>query len=168
MDHNGMLSAYQFQRQYLTLLVEDIPEEKMTFQPAGVVNHPAWQLAHLAVVQDRLVQILGGKSKLDPDWEKRFGRGSTPAPAGAGHPTRADLLGIIDERRGEFVRLFSRLGAEELAKQPSVPGVPPLFKSLGMFLTFVMMSHESTHLGQLSVWRRAMGMCEALSKLPRN
>ncbi len=82
MDHNGMLSAYQFQRQYLTLLVEDIPEEKMTFQPAGVVNHPAWQLAHLAVVQDRLVQILGGKTRLEPDWENRFGRGSTPARPG--------------------------------------------------------------------------------------
>ncbi len=168
MDNNCILSAYQFQRQYLTLLVEDIPEERMTSQPPGIVNHPAWQLAHLAVVQDRLVQILGGKSRLDPDWEKRFGRGSTPASAGAGHPTRADLLGIIDERRGEFVRLFSRLGAEELAKPPGVPGIPPRFSSLGMFLTFVMMSHEATHLGQLSAWRRAMGMCEALSKLPKN
>ena len=165
MDNNAIVSAYQFQRQYLALLVEDIPEEKMTFQPAGIVNHPAWQLAHLAVVQDRLVQILGGNTRLDPDWEKRFGRGSTPAPAGTPHPTRADLLGIIDERRGEFVRLFSRLSAEDLAKPPGVPGIRPLFTTLGMFLTFVMMSHESTHLGQLSVWRRAMGMPEALSKL---
>jgi uncharacterized damage-inducible protein DinB len=168
MDNNAIVSAYQFQRQYLTLLVEDIPEEKMTFQPGGIVNHPAWQLGHLAVVQDRLVQILGGKSKVDLDWEKRFGRGSTPAGAAAMHPTRADFLGLIDERRREFVRLFSRLGAEDLARPPGVPGISPFFTSLGMFLVFVMMSHESGHLGQLAAWRRAMGMPEALSKLRRD
>jgi uncharacterized damage-inducible protein DinB len=167
MDTNAILSAYQFQRLYLTLLIEDIPEEKLTFQPAGIPNHPAWQLGHLTVVQDRLVQILGGKSDIDPDWEKRFGRGSTPAAA-VPHPTRSDFLGVLDQRRAETVRRFSALTQEDLAKPPTIPNVNPMFTTMAMFLTFVMMSHESGHLGQLAVWRRATSMPEALSKLRRN
>jgi len=32
-----------------------------------------------------------------------------------------------------------------------------LFPTLGDFLFFVMVVHEAMHLGQLSMWRRAMG-----------
>jgi uncharacterized damage-inducible protein DinB len=165
MDTKEIISAYEFQRHYLNLLVEDIPEEKMSVQPGGIVNHPAWQLGHLTVTQDRLAQMLGGKSKLDPDWEKRYGMGSTPSAQGSANPTRADFLSILDSQRKEYVRQFNQLSGEDLAKPPSIPGVPPFFTSLGMFLVFIMMSHESGHLGQIASWRRAMGMPQALSKL---
>jgi|HubBroStandDraft_4_1064222.scaffolds.fasta_scaffold282060_2 hypothetical protein len=165
MDTKAILSAYEFQRQYLSLLVEDIPEDKMSAQPGGIVNHPAWQLGHLTLTQDVMVKILGGNSRLDPDWEKRFGRGTIPAGAGSVHPAKSDFLALLDGQRREYVRLFSRLSSDELAKPPTMPGIPPLFTSLGMFLVFLMMSHESGHLGQIASWRKAMGMPQALSKL---
>jgi hypothetical protein len=166
MDNSAVLSAYGFQRKYLSLLVEDIPEEKMCVQPGGVVNHPAWQLGHLVSVQDQLVQRLGGKSNLDADWGKRFGRGSIPSPDVRAHPKRSEFLGKLDERRGEYVRLFSNLSSDDLAKAPPPEAkLPAFFTSMGMFLLFVMISHESTHLGQLATWRRAMGMSAALSNM---
>jgi hypothetical protein len=167
MNRNDILSTYDFQRKYLTLLVEDIPEENLGTQPTGMPNHAAWQLAHLVAVQDRLVQMAGGKSTLGEDWWQKYGRGSTPAPQGTPHLTKAELLQMLDERRAEYVKLFNSLNGDELAKKPSMPNPNPLFTCQGMFLTFIMLTHEATHLGQLAMWRKAMGMSEALSKMPR-
>jgi hypothetical protein len=167
MNRQEILSVYDFQRNYLTLLVEDIPEERLSTQPTGMKNHPAWQLAHLVAVQDRLVQMAGGKSTLGENWWQKYGRGSTPAPQDAPHHNKKELLQMLDERRGEYVKLFTNLGSDELAKKPGMPNVNPIFTSHGMFLTFIMLTHESTHLGQLAMWRKAMGMSEALSKMQR-
>lgn len=167
MNKNEILSVYNFQRHYLTLLVEDIPEEKLSVTPEGMINHPAWQLAHLVAVQDRLVQMAGGKSTLGEEWWQKYGRGSKPARQGAPHPSKAELIRMLDERRAEYVKLFNDLSGDALGQKPTMPNVNPLFTSHGMFLTFIMLTHESGHLGQLAMWRRAMGMCEALSKMQR-
>jgi len=165
MNNSVILSAYAFQRHYLKLLVEDIAEERMTAQPGGIVNHPAWQLGHLVVVQDRLVRMLGGNSKIEADWETRYGRGSVPSPDRSAHPSKADFLRTLDERRGEYVRLFGSVSSDDLAKPPPGGKIPQAFTSMGMFLLFIMTTHEGTHLGQLAAWRKAIGLPQALSKL---
>ncbi|MGA3067527.1 MAG: DinB family protein [Tepidisphaeraceae bacterium] len=167
MDKNVVLDLQAFQRGYIHLLTEDIPEEKMAAQPSGVPNHPAWHLGHLACAMDRFVQILGGASKIDPAWAQPYSRESTPSPNRQLYATKAELLALLDERRGEFARLFKNATPDDLAKPPPDPKVAQRFPTIGMLVLFGATTHEATHLGQLAVWRRAMGMPQALSKPSR-
>ncbi|GIX03798.1 MAG: hypothetical protein KatS3mg113_0804 [Planctomycetaceae bacterium] len=43
-----ILDLYRSSLKDLVAHVQPIPEEAMTQQPAGQVNHPAWMLSHLA------------------------------------------------------------------------------------------------------------------------
>jgi hypothetical protein len=167
MNNSVLINVYEFQRTYLDLLVDDIPEKDITIQPGAIANHPAWQLGHLVNTTNNMQAMLGGKLTLDDSWKKKFGRNSVPSPNRSDYPSKAELLCLLDERRAEFTRLFKAVSSDELAKDPSEFGVPPFFNSKGMFFTFVMTTHESTHLGQLASWRRAMALPQALSKIER-
>ncbi|HMB94487.1 MAG TPA: DinB family protein [Tepidisphaeraceae bacterium] len=165
MDNNVILQAFAFQTNYLSLLVDDIADEKMCDQPGGVVNHPAWQLGHLALVSDRMTKVLGGSSSLDEAWEKKFAPKSIPSPRRADYPTKAELVRITSERRKAFADAFAKCNADDLAKPNPNQRATAFFPTVGHFALFGLLGHENGHLGQLACWRKAAGLPEALSKI---
>ncbi len=42
-----ILRNYGLTLDYLRRLIADVPDERLTEQPAGAVNHPAWVIGHL-------------------------------------------------------------------------------------------------------------------------
>jgi hypothetical protein len=160
MNKDSILHLLVFQRSYIGASVYDIPEEKMAVQPGGIVNHPAWQLGHLACTQDQLVKWLGGASALEA-WMPRYGRHSTPLPDRAAYESKEELLRVLDERRSETARLLRNASADDLAKPVPNPHMVRVFPSVGNLVTFLTTTHEGWHLGQLADWRRVMGMPKA-------
>src|SRR5438477_8419608 len=118
MDKALMLAEVGFQRGYLSLLVDDVAEEQMCAQPGGIVNHPAWQIGHLAGTFDSLTKLLGGASALDESWGKRFGQGSKPSADRAAYPSKAELLRVFDDRRKAMTQAFEQAGSDVL-KRPT-------------------------------------------------
>jgi hypothetical protein len=167
MNNSEILKVFTFQRGYLSLLVDDIANEKMCLQPGSVVNHPAWHLGHLAWVADRGVGMLLGASSLDSEWEKKFAPNTTPTPQRSEYPPKNELLAIFDGRRDMLAKAFAQASPDDLAKPNPIARIVQQMPTIGVFLAFVMLSHESNHLGQLASWRKAMGMPQALSKLAR-
>ncbi len=167
MNSSVILGEFAFQRQYISMLVDDIADEKMTAQPGGVVNHPAWQLGHLAQSFDSFAQILGCPRTLDAAWEKQFGPQSIPSADRSAYPSKAELIRILDDRRTILAEAFARASSDDLAKPNPIPHAAALFPTVGVFMLFGMIFHEGTHLGQLASWRKAAGMAQALSKLRR-
>ena len=165
MDKTTILNQFAFQRHYLSMLVDDIPDEKMTAQP-GVVNHPAWQLGHLTFVADRFAKTLGGTSTLDATWEARFGQNTVPNPDRAASPSKAELIRMLDDRRNAAAKAYLAASLEDLAKPNPIARLAKVLPTIGHLAIFGLISHESQHLGQLAAWRRAAGMPMALSKLP--
>lgn len=166
MDRSIILDQFAFQRRYLSFLVDDVAEEQMAEQPGGAANHPAWQLGHLAWTADRFAAMLGGSTTLD-HFKERFGGGSTPVADRASYPSRAELLSILDDRRDALAAAFSAASSEDLARPNPNPRFKAALPTIGNMVLFGMLFHESTHLGQLAVWRKAAGLPQALSKLPR-
>jgi hypothetical protein len=165
MNNSVILDLLAFQRGYINALVEDVPDEMMSVQAGGIVNHPAWQLGHLSWSLDRFCQAMGAASKVDAAWTQKYGRDSVPTSDRASYAGKAELLRILDERRGEFARLFKTANPDDLAKPPPDPKIAKRFPTLGMLLVFGATSHEGSHLGQVAAWRTAMGMVPALSKM---
>jgi hypothetical protein len=166
MNSKLILNQFAFQRQYLSMLVDDIPDEQMSAQPGGIVNHPAWHLGHLAFVSDRFTTMLGHAATLD-EWKDRFAPGSTPTADRSAYPSKAELLRVMDERRNALADAFARATPEDMAKPNPSKVIAAIFPTMGHVMLLGLVSHESTHIGQLAMWRKAMGMTEALSKLRR-
>lgn len=167
MDRHTVLSVFGFQRGYLSALVDDIPDERLTEQPGGFANHPAWQIGHLAFAADGIAEMLGGGPKaLDQAWTDKYGMGSTPVGDRGAYPTKGDLLATLDKARARLASAWAEASEVFLAKtnplDPLVKGGVKTNREAGVFF---MVFHEGTHLGQLAAWRKLAGMGEALAKL---
>lgn len=167
MDAKTVAQVFMFQRGYLGMLVDDIPDAQLANQPGGIVNHPAWQIGHLASAADNACELLGGTKRLDQAWSDMYGMGSKPLPSRSAYPSKAELLAILDERRGMVAALMNQATDAFLNQANPSPVLSPVLPTRAHAATMLMLFHEGTHMGQLAMWRRAAGMVEALSKFAR-
>jgi hypothetical protein len=166
-----MIELFNFQRRYIELLAADIPDSRMTEMPGNVGTHPAWQLGHLADCVDGAIALVGGDARFDDAWKKKFAKGSAVLPDRGAYPSKAELFEALDERRAVLNSLLAGI-TDEVLSAPLTGGGPdspaaPFFDTVEQFLTFLLLSHESMHCGQLAVWRKAAGMPPALSRAER-
>ncbi|MFG0276064.1 MAG: DinB family protein [Phycisphaerales bacterium] len=161
----AVLDTFHFQRGYLGLLVDDIPAEQMTAQPHGIPNHPAWQIGHLAGALDGVATLLGAAPVLDDAFKAKFDIGSTPTGDRGAYPSKAELLAAHDRARASLVAAFERADDAVFGKPNPGPVLSQGLPTLAPMSVFMMLTHEATHLGQISVWRQAQGMRPALEPL---
>ncbi len=153
------LAQYAFQLGYLQALAADIDESQFAHQPLPGLNHPAWILGHLAMASDYVPKLLGQASGIPENWLKLFGPGSQPLTDRVAYPTKSALLSTLPlthQRAAEVivatpVEVFSRPNPSNIEALKSLP-------TLGNLLTHLITTHEATHIGHLSFWRRAMGL----------
>jgi hypothetical protein len=139
-------------------LLSEIPDERMTEQPLPGVNHPAWILGHLALTADGVGEILGGKRTLPAEWSTLFGQGSQPSSVRSGYPSKSELLRAFEECHHRLREQAAAAGPEVLAQPPTNPRAREVFPTLKELATFILTGHVGVHLGQLSAWRRMIGL----------
>ncbi|MCA9287612.1 MAG: DinB family protein [Phycisphaerales bacterium] len=167
MTTKTLLDVLNFQRQYLSMLIDDVPDARMTEQPGGVKNHPAWHLGHLAYAMDGMVAGMGGEKKLDEAWSTKYGMGSTPVADRGAYPSKAELLRVFDERRSALASRVGGASEGDLKGDNPSDMLRPMLPTRAHMLLFFLHTHEGTHLGQIACWRKAAGMEEALAKFGR-
>lgn len=153
-----ILNSFGLTLDYLHRLVADVEENQLTVQPHGVINHPAWVMGHLA----HSFQAIGGERGLPPwlpeDWSERFGTGSTPIPDRTAYPTKQTLLAAIDDGRQRLTAALSILTDRDLAVPLPDERYRSVFPTLGHAVLHILGAHAAVHVGQVTVWRRAMGL----------
>ncbi len=156
---NHLFFVYEFNLNYARALVADIPEDDMFTQPHGLKNHPAWLLGHLSFASDFACTLLGFASEdLGTDWGDLFGNGSKPEPDEELYPDKEELIETLEFQHARLAPIVNSCD-ESFFEQPlGDDNLREIFPTLGDLITYLMTSHETTHLGQLSSWRRAMGL----------
>ncbi|HTQ37865.1 MAG TPA: DinB family protein [Pirellulales bacterium] len=143
---------------FLRRLVEDVPDELMTKQPPGVVNHPAWVLGHLI----HSMEAIGGEMGLSPwlpsDWKARFGTGNVPSDNRAEYPSKESLLAALADGQHRITKQFAVLGEQGLKHALPDEKHRALFPTIGDAVLHILTAHAALHVGQLTVWRRAAGL----------
>lgn len=142
---------------YLHRLVNDIPDERLAQQPHAGMNHPAWILGHLAVAYDFAANYLGLQTELKR-WYSKFAPGSTPIPDRANYPSKEELIGKLAAAGDRVRSAIATADLSLLAEPHSFDPVRPFLESKGDMLSYILSTHFSGHLGQLSTWRRTVGM----------
>ena len=156
----------RFNLSFAEMLTESIPEEQMCDQPGALKNHPAWILGHIGKSCDFAGTQFGLESTFPTAWSDLFNRGSQPTSDRDLYPLKKELLNELRTQHDKLIALVEKIEDEILAQPLEDEIRRAIFPTQGDFLTFVMVVHEAMHLGQLSMWRRAMGF-EGVIKDPK-
>jgi hypothetical protein len=155
---DSAVTINQFLMGYCRMLIGDIPDERMAEQPLPGVNHPAWILGHLAWSTDRGRWVLGLEPELPAEWTTTFGFGSKPSASRGDYPGRDALVEAVE-------RGFERLREQAASAAPERLGQPSPFErtreqlpTVKDVLTLLLTGHLGVHLGQLTTWRRMIGL----------
>ncbi len=149
-------------------LMADVSGDDMATQPEGVVNHPAWTLAHLIHYHPAILRLARGLPVDDPGLEPNaelYDEGSTPMPDLALYPTRNELLNFYVDGHARVEKALHQAPRSRFGQAPGLRRWGKGFGTTGNALVYLMLVHEAQHIGQLMVWRRAMILAEADGKV---
>ena len=149
---------YEFMHGYGRRLLGGIPDEDYAKQPQPGVNHPTWILGHLTQVAQFGVTICGGDPWLNADWGQKFGVGSQPTSDPAAYPTAEEMRVAYDDGHQRLSRAMAEDVSVDLSQPNPVAQLASVLPTQRDLLSHILTTHEATHLGQLSAWRRSMGM----------
>jgi hypothetical protein len=147
-----------FLMQYCRSLLADIADERMAEQPVAGVNHPAWILGHLALTADGTLEKLGGQKTLPAEWTTLFKAGSKPSASRGDYPSRDGLLRAVEESYLHLRQLAATATPEQLSLPTTNRRAKEALSTWKEVVAFVLTGHMGGHLGQLSSWRRMIGL----------
>ncbi|QOJ01645.1 MAG: DinB family protein [Phycisphaeraceae bacterium] len=130
-------------------------------------NHPAWVVGHLSIYPARVAGLLG----LDPSgvaappaWTDLFKATSEckDDPEGAIYPAAGELTRACFHGYRTLHAMARAVPDETLLAQPPDERTRSFFTTIGAATFFLLNNHIAMHLGQLSTWRRCMGLGPAM------
>jgi hypothetical protein len=152
------LKVNRFLMRYCRMLAGDIADERMTEQPLPGVNHPAWILGHLALSADSACGMLGAAKELPAEWTTLFGRGSKPSTSRDDYLSRDELLRTVENGFERLRQQAASATPEQLAQLSTNPFTKESLPTVQDAVAFLLTGHLGSHLGQLSMWRRMIGL----------
>jgi len=160
----SIVQPAQIMLDYAEMLLKDVPPGQASTKPSGYeVNHPVWVFGHLAIYPDKAILPLLGRSDAaidTSDYESLFsGRSECrDDPEGAIYPP----LGEIRERYFERTRLALEALRETPDERLAEPAPENPFGDrvthVGGVVNFMLVAHPTMHFGQISAWRRLVGL----------
>lgn len=155
----AILITWRRNAAYALRLVGDLSDHQMTAQPISgkVLNHPAWILSHLTLYTDIAASMLLERTFEDPA-EHKYGAKSEPLSDAAAYAARADMIAKYTSAHDEAEAALFSARDTVFASPTPIERWRSLHPTIGDMLVTLMVKHESAHLGQLSAWRRAMGL----------
>ncbi len=156
---------------YASRLLTDIPQDRFArlAAPGNQViqaNHPAFILGHLSLYPWKVVQLLNfdadiTRVKPSENYESLFSKQATCVddPQQSIYPASDEITAFFEGSYQIALDALRSASDEQLAA-PS-PDDSPMKKkcpTLGGVLAFYVTGHVTTHLGQLSTWRRMQGL----------
>ena len=155
----SIVYAWDNQLNYALALLKDITDEQFIERPGGNMNHPAWIIGHLAAYHPVVIALLKGAQFDDPKDDPLYGfAGHGPQDALEANVSKQTVVDRF--AAGHEMVAEALLGAlpEDFNRQPSLPRWANCFPSVQFMLPDLLIFHESMHIGQISMWRRAIGL----------
>ncbi|MEM7807206.1 MAG: DinB family protein [Planctomycetota bacterium] len=156
-----LLQSWQMNGDYGAALCEALDEShkvaQPTCQPVRPVNHPGWILAHLNAYHPLIRDLVAGGSPADPI-DHRYGRKSQVVLDADEYPPLAQLQTDFARGHEEVAAALRSADESTLLREMPIERFRARFPLVGSCLAYLVVRHESLHLGQFSTWRRTMGL----------
>jgi hypothetical protein len=153
-----VLHSFRYSIDFLHEQLAAVTDRQMHAQPAGVRNHPAWIVGHLVHTCQLLGELAGLKPWLDESWIRRYGTGSAPHDKPDLYESKEDLLAALQDATERIARAAGSMDESALDAVFPAEHLRDVFPTVRHAFTHVLTAHTAYHVGQVSVWRSAMGL----------
>ncbi|MCC6909620.1 MAG: DinB family protein [Phycisphaerales bacterium] len=146
-------------------LARDIPADKFAFKPHPTINHPAWCFGHLSLYPDRAFNSILGRTDLartNERFTKLFEPGSKCLDDASIYPAKDEIMAELRERHAVMLDYLETVDDEVLQRPTAHERYASRFPQIGHVLHFLFANHVTMHLGQVSSWRRCIGLPSAM------
>jgi len=146
---------------YAAEATSDIPADRFARRPDGVTcSSPAFALGHLAIYPDKLLADFGLPHQDQSRYAAMFEAGNEckDDPDGSIYPSKDEILKLFFDRHNALIEALPSVDEATLAKPNPNERMRDMFPTLGSMAVFMLTSHTFMHLGQISTWRRVMGL----------
>jgi hypothetical protein len=168
---NTILASAKLTKRMSEALLKDVtPQQFARLANVGGVtvqsNHPAFVFGHLAIYYPKVLAALGQPAPSNPPmFEDLFSNGKPCAddPQGNKYPPMQAIITHFNNGYEAATAALAKASDAELAKpNPAEGRMKEMFPTVGEIINFHMGVHPMSHLGQVSAWRRMMGLGSAM------
>jgi hypothetical protein len=134
-------------------------------------NHAAWVYGHLALYWPRLIALAGGAGgvggagntgtpAVPANFEPLFKNGTrcVDDPHGNLYPPMETIIATYLTGYKAAIATVERMSDADLARPNPNAGMADRLPTIGAMANFLLSGHVMSHLGQVSTWRRCMGL----------
>lgn len=141
-------------------LAKEIPADKFAHMPMPNMNHPAWCFGHLALYPERGLTLMGRADLAEEreDWTALFKAGVECDADASKYPGKDEILERFKQRHDLIAELLPSVPDSVFDAPLPVKEMANFFPKVGHSLHFLFANHVMMHLGQVSTWRRVMGL----------
>jgi hypothetical protein len=155
----SIVYAWDNQLRYALALLEDVTDEQFILRPGGNMNHPAWIIGHVSLYHGAAVALLNGESFADPKDDSLFGfDGRGPLDELAPYGSKRAMLDRFATGHEQTTQALLSAKPSDFQRKPSLPRWAAQYPTVEFMLPDLLVFHESMHIGQISIWRRAAGL----------
>lgn len=155
-------------RSYAERLLKDITPQQFARVPvvggvALVMNHPAFVFGHLSLYPMQLAEMTGISAKgmeVPATYQDLFKLGAVcdDDPSGTLYPAMHELTNAFFTGTDALIAALPSIAPYVFDTPLENPSRRERFGTVGAFLAYILLAHPQTHLGQISAWRRCMGL----------
>jgi len=167
----SILPAARLVRGYAETLIKGIPAANAAAKPRGQsgpvdTNHPVFVFGHLSLYPARALTMIG----IDPSiaavpasWEPLFKAGAPclDDPAGSKYPSLAEVMVAFFRGTDALIAAVAETDDVVFLKPNPNEAARERFPTIGAAVNFYLVGHPMMHAGQVSAWRRCMGLPSA-------
>ncbi|MCL4211080.1 MAG: DinB family protein [Phycisphaeraceae bacterium] len=150
---------------YGELLLKDIPADRFAHMPLPNMNHAAFNYGHLSIYPNRLLSMIGRDDLVveKPGFTDLFKAGSPCVEQDGRYPAKDVIASYYVDRYQALLKALEGVAEETFARpNPAEGRMRELFPTVGKAVNFLLGAHHMMHLGQVSAWRRAIGLGSAM------
>lgn len=146
---------------YADMLVKDIPEDKFAHMPHENMSHPAFCIGHQAMYPNRVLTMIGRDDLVEqkPGYAELFEANATCVEQDGRYPQKDEIIAHYHERHQKLLDALPDVPESVFQQENPAEGrMRKMFPTIGGVTNFYVNNHNMLHLGQISAWRRAVGL----------
>jgi hypothetical protein len=158
-----MAQSLRFNLGYAEILLKDIPADKFGHMPHPDMNHPAFCIGHLSIYPDKVLGMIakGDLAIAKPEYDELFDQTVKCVEQDGRYPAKDEIVSHFNDRHTALLNVLGDITDDVLA-QPNPTGLASKLPTMGSMVNFMVHGHIMLHLGQVSAWRRAVGLGSAM------
>jgi len=131
-------------------------------------NHPAFNYGHLSLYPARLLEMAGldpAEAKTPDGYMDLFKNGveCRDDPEGTIYPSMEEIVSVFRKSHEAALHAYESLPDDKLNRPNPMGGrMTEMLPTVAHAATFLLGPHLAMHLGQVSTWRRCMGLGPAM------